>query len=129
MDLMAHLAGCYDRIEHDRRRAIREENLKPIQYIINRLRIGLRGDIFEAQDIWDDTFTRWMTLVQSDPCQSVRIYKLCCALAEQSYLTSLRIPPLSSKTASKKVKNRKIMNMQQLGNACPGGQLVQTPLV
>ena len=126
MDLIVHLAGCYERIQHDRRRAIREEYVEPIQDIINRLRIGLRGDISEAQDIWDDTFTRWMTLVQSDPSQSVRITKLFWALEEQRYFTSLRIAPLPTKTASKKVKNRKKLSMQQLGNGCPEGQLVQT---
>ena len=100
MDLDVHLAGCYERIQEDRQRAIREEKSRPIRDLIKRLRIGVS---------WDDAFTRWMTIVESDPAQFVRIYNMVCVLEEQGYCKSMTSPPPKT---SRKLKNMKILNTQ-----------------
>ena len=99
MDLDVHLAGCYERIQEDRQRAIRDENLRRIQDLIKRLRSGVS---------WDDAFTRWMTIVESDPAQFVRISNMVCALEEQGYCNSMTSPP--PKTPPKTI--RKVKNMK-----------------
>ena len=100
MDLDVHLAGCYERIQEDRQRAIRDENLRRIRDLIKRARIGVS---------WDDAFTRWMKIVESDPAQFVRISNMVCALEEQGYCNSMTSPP---PPASRKLKNIKILNTQ-----------------
>ena len=94
MGMIAHLIECYERIQHDQRRAIREDILRPIQHIIQRLRICLSVATLAEKKIWKNTFTRWMERVDSDSTQSMRICNLVCALEEQGYL--MRLPPPAS---------------------------------
>ena len=94
MGMVVYLTGCYERIPHDQRRAIREDILRPIQHIIQRLRICLSVATLAEKKIWKNTFTRWMERVDSDSTQSMRICKLVCALEEQRYL--MRLPPPAS---------------------------------
>ena len=106
MDLDVHLAECYERIQDDRQHAIREENSRPIRDIIERLRIGSSGATLEEKENWQNTVTRWMTTVQSDPSQSIRICNMVSNLEEQGYL--MRRPPPPSTRSKKTVKNKKI---------------------
>jgi hypothetical protein len=106
MGMIAHLIECDERIQHDQRRAIREELLKPIREIIARLRICLNGATLAEKKIWENTFIIWIERVHSDSTQSIRICNMVCALEEQGYLMQLPTPP--SKRILKTVKNKKI---------------------
>ena len=106
MGMIAHLIECYERIQHDQRRAIGEELLRPIRDIIERIRICLSGATLAEKQIWENTFTRWIERVDSDSTQSIRICNMVCALEEQGYL--MRLPPLPSRRIKKTVKNMKI---------------------
>ena len=106
MGMIAHLFHCYERIKHDQRRAIREELLRPIRDIIERLRICLSGATLAEKKIWGNTFTRWMERVDSDSTQSIRIRNMVCALEGQGYL--MRLPPPPRTRIKKTLKNKKI---------------------
>jgi len=94
MGMVVYLTGCYERIPHDQRRAIREDILRPIQHIIQRLRICLSVATLAEKKIWKNTFTRCMERVDSESTQSIRICNMVCALEEQGYL--MRLPPPAS---------------------------------